>query len=270
MEIIKADLDEIVFEGRNKLYGAYVLRKMYSRNTVIAFFLAVLFLLVALATPYAAQFIAGLGPEEEVKLETIAELTEPPALNEEEQPEEIKVEPPPPPQRAEVKFVEPEVVEHEEADPEQTIKEVEELKVEADIGGADVEGDPDAAPDIGYIEEKGSGKGPAELAPVAKEPDPNEFIQAEKLPVAVNMDAIKAKLKFPDVLQQSGIQGKVMTRILVNENGDPVKFIVLRSPHELFTKEVEKHYKELKFTPAIQAGRPIKIWVTIPFEFTLN
>jgi len=56
-------------------------------------------------------------------------------------------------------------------------------------------------------------------------------------------------------------------------NGDGgvfVKHVVLKSPHKILTEAVEKELPNLEFTPGIHAGKPIKVWVTIPFDFRLQ
>ncbi len=51
-EILKADLDDLVFEGKNKSYGAYELRKKYGRHIMIALLISVGFYITAFVTPY--------------------------------------------------------------------------------------------------------------------------------------------------------------------------------------------------------------------------
>lgn len=269
---IVADLDEIVFRSRNKEYGAYVLRKKYPRSTTVAFGIGVGFLIFAFFLPSIIQYIqtATAGNEIEIK-ETEAKLEAPPPIDEDKQPEELKVEPPPPPQRSEVKFVPPEIVEHEEAPPEKTIASVDTLKKEADIGGKDVQGDADAPPAIGDVGEGGTGNKPVEIAAAPeKDPEPDEFVYAEKQPEPVNMDEIKKKIEYPHICKEANIQGKVFIKILVDKEGKPVKHKVLRSPHDLLTQACVKEIYNLKFTPAIQAGKPIKVWVSVPFDFKLR
>lgn len=50
-KVYTASMDEIVFEHRNKTYGAYILRKLYTKNLTKAVILAVIILLAGLAYP---------------------------------------------------------------------------------------------------------------------------------------------------------------------------------------------------------------------------
>lgn len=267
--IIKANIDDLVFRSRNKEYGAYVLRKILTRNTLQAFLISlagVALLLILLAIPKDDEDEAV-----EDLMATEIELEEPPPLNEEEEiPEEIQeVEPPPPPKRSQVKFVPPEVVEAEEADPEATVVDVD--TVDADIGTEDIEGDDDAPPEILDIDEIGDGDGPAEIAPPPSNEDPpDEFVFLEEQPSPVNLDEIRAAVKYPQMAKDAGIYGKVVFRVLIDENGRYKKHKVLKTPHPWLTEACVKHLNKIRFTPGIQAGKPIPVWVTVPFDFKIQ
>jgi protein TonB len=139
--------------------------------------------------------------------------------------------------------------------------------MKVDPGTKNVEGDPNALP---VIEEgTGTGNQPAEVAE-EPEPDINAFVAVEKEPAPVNLDEIKKRIVYPPLLKEAGVQGKVIVRILVGKDGKYIKHQVIKSSHKLFTEAVEKEIQNLEFTPAIQAGKPIKLWVTIPFDFRLQ
>lgn len=273
MRDISADLDEIVFRHRNKEYGAYEIRKKYPRSTTIAFFIGLSFLLTMVFLPYIISWVKGMVPEDKVEqIDAVADLMAPPPIDEKNQPEEIKEPPPPPPKRAEVQFTMFKTVKHEEAPPEETVKKVEELDtMKTDIGKANVEGNNEAPPEI-KVEEN---TGPAVIAEEKKpepepDPDPNKFYADVQQPKPANMADIA--LEFPQILKDAGQEGTVSVKILVGPDGRPVagKVLVLRSSHPLFTEEVMKHIPKLVFTPGIQAGRPTKAWVSLPFRFKLK
>ncbi len=102
-----------------------------------------------------------------------------------------------------------------------------------------------------------------------KHPDPFKFIPVEKEPEPVNIDDIKQKIGYPGPATKAGIEGIVVMRVLVNKRGKYVKHIVLSSPHPILTEAVEKQLHKLKFTPAIQSGKRVKVWTNIPFRFSL-
>lgn len=270
----QADLTEIVFRNRNKLYGAYILRKEYVKNTTKGLIYGTAFLLAIFLVPVLISAIKDNLPKEDIKLdETTLKLEEPPPMNEkDEPPPPPEVEPPPPPQRSEIKFVPPVVVKNEEAPPEKTIAAIDSLeKKDADIGKKDVEGVADAPPNLDNIDVSGKGDKPVEVAaPVEVDPDINAFTFVTSEPVPANMADIQKRLVYPEVCKESQIQGKVHVRILVDKEGNPTKFVVRKSPHPLLSKSVENEVMKLKFTPAVNAGKPVKCWVNIPFDFRLK
>jgi protein TonB len=63
-----SNLDEIIFEYRNKLYGAYELRKNYNRRLLIAL-IPILFLAIILPTGLLIYYKSTIDPEEKINLE---------------------------------------------------------------------------------------------------------------------------------------------------------------------------------------------------------
>ena len=89
-------LDEIVFENRNKEYGAYDLRRMYPKMLTRAFLLGTILFLVVAITPFVVMKIQQMNQKE--KQEVDANLME--VLQEDkilEVPKEEEPPPPPPP-----------------------------------------------------------------------------------------------------------------------------------------------------------------------------
>ena len=89
-EKIKApNFDEIVFENRNKEYGAYSLRKRYSRHLLIGMITGIVVTATAIVGPYInAKALESQRKRAERQVEIKMENLE--------QPENL-VEPPPPP-----------------------------------------------------------------------------------------------------------------------------------------------------------------------------
>ncbi|WKS95085.1 energy transducer TonB [Riemerella columbina] len=99
-------LDEIVFENRNKAYGAYDLRQSYRGILTKAFVIGTLLFCLFAATPFIMMKIKQLTAPEKVEVE--ANLVE--ILPEEkpiiEQPKEEEPPPPPPPPKQEEEKIE--------------------------------------------------------------------------------------------------------------------------------------------------------------------
>lgn len=98
-------LDEIVFENRNKAYGAYDLRTRYRSMLTKAFIFGTLLFLVVAITPFVAMKIKEMNAKEttEVNANLIDILPEEELII--EQPKEEEPPPPPPPKEPEVQEV---------------------------------------------------------------------------------------------------------------------------------------------------------------------
>lgn len=87
---------------------------------------------------------------------------------------------------------------------------------------------------------------------------------------AINMDALRLSMVYPEEAKERGLQGKVFVRVLVGKTGRIERTIVKRSPDTLLTQEVLRVLPTLHFEPGRQDCEPIMCWVTIPFDFKLQ
>lgn len=89
-------LDEIVFENRNKAYGAYDLRHQYPRLLTKSFIIGTGLFLVTALSPFIYMTIKSMNEKEavEVKSDLVEIIEEDPII---EQPKEEEPPPPPPP-----------------------------------------------------------------------------------------------------------------------------------------------------------------------------
>ncbi|MBK9449733.1 MAG: TonB family protein [Bacteroidetes bacterium] len=102
-----------------------------------------------------------------------------------------------------------------------------------------------------------------------REIGPNEFVLLEREPEPINMNELTRMIGYPPDAKASEIQGKVIIRVQIDTKGNYVKHIIIKNPHPILTQAVESKIAFLKFKPGIQYGKPIKVWVTIPFDFKL-
>ena len=128
-QILKSDLLDILFEGKNKSYGAYELRKTYNKRltkAVIATIALILLVLIASAIADKLRKDEALNPIKvsETTLQQIKPAEPPPPP-----PPPPKLPPPPP--VATIQFTPPKVVKDEEVvKPPPEIKEVEKAMVD--------------------------------------------------------------------------------------------------------------------------------------------
>jgi periplasmic protein TonB len=152
-KIMNADILDIIFEGRNKEYGAYELRKTYNRRiaTAIAIMIAICLL---------AFLSSILGNDEEKNKNKI--IVQDVQLEDIKKEQEKKPEPPPPPPppkqeppKVEItKFTPPKIVKDEEVkEPPPVVEKLEETK----IGTINQEGKKDEGFVAPPVESKGTG-----------------------------------------------------------------------------------------------------------------
>jgi protein TonB len=127
-KILNADLLDIIFEGKNKSYGAYELRKTYNKRLTRALLITASLLLIIFLGSVLADVIKKNGETKIDVLDTqMAEVKkdEPPPPP----PPPPPPTPPPPPEVNQVKFTPPKIVKDEEVKPEEKIEEIKEDQV---------------------------------------------------------------------------------------------------------------------------------------------
>lgn len=135
-KIQSADILDILFDGRNKEYGAYDLRKTYNKRIKISMAGMALICLLMLVGSLIAN------STKKAKTEIVVADMELAKVNEEKKPEPPPPPPPPkqePPKVEITKFTPPKIVKDEDVKPDEEIKEVEKLE-DTKIGTINQEG----------------------------------------------------------------------------------------------------------------------------------
>ncbi len=106
-------------------------------------------------------------------------------------------------------------------------------------------------------------------APV-EEPDPDDFIAVEE-EASLDLPSLQKIVKYPDLARRAGVEGTVYVKVLIGKDGSPKKTIIEMSDNELLNKAAQEAVMKYRgFTPGIQNGQPIQMWISIPIEFRLN
>lgn len=101
------------------------------------------------------------------------------------------------------------------------------------------------------------------------EPDIDTFVYVEQEPKPLNMKEVQDQIGYPQAAVDSGIQGQVILRVLVDESGNYLKHKVVKGVNPLLSSAVEQHVGKLMFSPALREGKATKFWVNIPFNFRM-
>jgi protein TonB len=96
----------------------------------------------------------------------------------------------------------------------------------------------------------------------------NSF-EVEVAPECINLGQVKSSIKYPELARETGIEGRVSVKVLVDSDGNVVKLGNISGP-DIFHDEVKDKAKNLQFTPGLQNNRPVKVWVTVPFCFKMK
>jgi TonB family protein len=97
--------------------------------------------------------------------------------------------------------------------------------------------------------------------------DPKSAQLLEKEPIPTNMKEVRNAIGYPLKADEAKSKGTVKLRILVDEQGQYVRHMVLEQGHPVFLRAVISHVSKLRFEPALEKGQPVIRWVTIPFPY---
>ncbi|CAG5003155.1 hypothetical protein DYBT9275_03075 [Dyadobacter sp. CECT 9275] len=262
-------LNDIVFEGRNKLYGAYALRKGYSQTVQRSMILGVTLFLLMVMLP---NLYARLTPEPkdsdirfEIKLEKVD--IKPDAFF------EPKTPPPPPKEIPNtVKYTVPEVVQDEKVITESVPPVIEDLS-KAQPGQETVEGEGATeiiAPPVSSI-----GESKANITEVLPAKD-EVFIHVEQNPefmggMSAMASFLQKNLRYPQKASSAGIQGKVFVTFTVGADGQIENVGTIKGIGFGCDEEALRVIKLMpKWNPGKQGGRPVKVKFTMPISFQLD
>lgn len=98
------------------------------------------------------------------------------------------------------------------------------------------------------------------------DPDINANQEVEKYPEIVEM----GKPAYPEEAKKNNLTGKVFVKILIDKTGMPKKAVLLKSENEIFNQPSVEAAMKSKFTPALQGGKPIAVWIVLPYKFALD
>ncbi|MFT4018062.1 MAG: energy transducer TonB [Agriterribacter sp.] len=270
-KILNSNILDIIFDGRNKTYGAYELRTQYNKRLTRALIItASVAVLIMLASFLSSKF-EGSNKKADIVVKDLE-------LVDVQQPEE-KVEPPPPPPpkppdppKIEMaKFTPPKVVKDEEVKPEEEMKEVEKLE-DTKIGLTNQEGQKD----LGIVAPPVEDKGGVVAAPKVEDEDKvfqkveieAQFPGGEKAWTKYISREIE---RYIDELQEAGKAGTCLVQFIVDKEGNisEVEALTMKGT-KLAEICVNAIKKGPKWTPAEQNGRKVKAYRKQPVTFQIQ
>lgn len=270
-KILSADILDIIFEGRNKEYGAYDLRKTYNKRMTIA--LVSTAALIALL--FVGYILANTINLNEKKAMVVEDVQLDNVKQEEKAPEPPPPPPPKPPEPPKVemaKFTPPKIVKDEEVKEDEKPPEVEKLE-DTKIGTVNQEGIKDEGIVAPPVED--DGKGVVEAPKKDEEDYDKTFTKVEiesEYPGGNGAWSryLNKSLRYPQEAIDNEIQGTIVVQFIVDKEGNVSDVEAVSGPQELRDEAVRVIKKSGKWTPAVQNGRQVKSYKKQPIVFKLE
>lgn len=252
--------NELVFEDRNKEYGAFEIRKNHNKNVLIALIITGLSFTLVVSLPAIIAWIQNVTEEVEVPVDiTPLDLTAPPPLDETEP---LPPPPPPPPVMETVKFTAL-VVTDEQVDDAPPVQDAE-------------------TPQISTVTQEGTSDDaiiiPVETNAVVEvvEEAPLTFVQ--QMPTfpggeAKMMEYLQQNLKYPQVEKENGISGTCYVTFVVEKDGSITGAKIIRAVPggPGCDKAALKVVNSMpKWAVGKQNGREVRVQFNLPIKFTLK
>lgn len=274
IDLISSDWVDLVFEGRNKAYGAYRLRKSTTKRNILAMVAVVLLLIVAFIILTVKNFVDEQRAK--VAMTQVAELTnyKQPEKKAEVKQKKVEVEPERVVERVKssIKFTAPVIKKDEEVKPDEELKTQDELmSTKTAIGTFDVKGNDDANGEVLKAKEV-----IAEPEPPKHEEENIVFDIVEQQPMfpggqTALMKYLSEHTKYPVVAQENGVQGRVTVQFVVEKDGSISDVHVLRGVDPSLDKEAVRVVKSMpRWTPGKQNGINVRVNYRVPVLFRLQ
>ena len=277
IDLIDNKWSDLMFENRNKEYGAYVLRRQTGRRNVAAI-LAVLLLFACVMVYMVAKNAYDEYQKTHQIHDQVTELT---TLKQEKKKEakverkeivkQQEVEKVVEKVKSSVKFTAPVIKKDDEVKPEDEMKTQEEImdsKVAvgfANVVGNDENGEVLKAKEVIATE------------PVKPKEEENKvFDVVEQMPSfpggnSALMQFLSKNIKYPVVAEENGIQGRVVCTFVVERDGRVTDVRVVKSVDPSLDKEAVRVVSSMPaWIPGKQNGSAVRVKYTLPVTFRLQ
>ena len=271
-QVLRSSVLDIVFEGRNKEYGAYELRKHYNKRLLLSLGGTS----IVTGALFAIFFLVKQGSSrqkpvmyvKDVQLESVVE----------EKKTEVLPPPPPPaaaPQKVEVtKFTPPRIVKDNEVKEEDKPPAQDKLE-DTRIGTINQEGVKDEGVTAPPVSDGGKG--------VVEGPKPRQEEDYDKTFVKVEIESeypggaaawlryLNRNFRYPDDGLNNQIEGTIIVQFIVDKDGNVSNVQAISGPDQggLREEAIRVIRKSGVWIPAIQNGRKVKSFKQQPVIFKI-
>ena len=277
IDLISNEWSDMMFENRNKEYGAYVLRRQTGRRNVISM-VAVLLLFAAVMVFMIAKNAYEAYQKEHAVMDQVTELS---ALTQQKK-KEAKVERKEIPVKQEqqqvvekvkssVKFTAPVIKKDDEVKPEDELKSQDEImNSKVAVGALNVVGNDENGEVL-------KAKEVIATEPVKPKEEENKvFDVVEQMPsypggMGALMQYLSSHIKYPAIAEENGIQGRVICTFVVERDGSITDVRIAKSVDPSLDKEAMRVVSSMpKWIPGKQNGSAVRVKYTLPVTFRLQ
>ena len=271
---------DLVFEGKNKDFGAYVIRTESTKRHNLAVLWALVGSLAVAALTFGLiqankyleeRRLAGQHDQTEVFVDL---TTEEPELEQQiiepEKPEVLPEEE----VSATIKVTELQIVEDAEVREEDEIVTIDEqMATDASAGTVT---HLDGSTNKNIFKEAIEEVVVEDRKPVVEAKPEEIFKSVEQMPQfpggeAALMKFLASHINYPPMAAENNVQGRVVVQFVVDKTGKVGEVKVVRNVDKDLDREAIRVCQALpKFTPGRQNGRPVSVWYTLPIQFKLQ
>ena len=101
-----------------------------------------------------------------------------------------------------------------------------------------------------------------------------EMSEVDVVPVVLNQGEVNGLVRthYPALLRDAGVEGTGTVRFVLGAGGvpEPGTLRTVNTSHPDFGPAAERVATRMRFSPALRAGAPVRVYVTIPISFTLR
>lgn len=275
IDLISNEWADIVFQGRNKVYGAYQLRRGTSKRNIwamvfVAAVAAVAYLGLAAYNSYQAAQKAKFEAEMEASLiETkkqakVEKKTVTPKVEQVQKVEKVK---------SSIAFTPPVIKKDSEVKPEEEMKTQDELKeTKTAIGAFDVKGNDEAGGTVlKAVEDIATPEPPKQEVEQNKVFDVVEQQPSYPGGMGALNQWLASNIKYPAMAAENGIEGRVVVQFVVERDGSVSGVHVVRGVDPSLDKEATRVVSQMpKWIPGKQNGSAVRVKYTVPVTFRLQ
>ncbi len=86
----------------------------------------------------------------------------------------------------------------------------------------------------------------------------------------IDLEALRHAIVYPEMARRNGIEGQVIVKALVKQDGSVGRVEVFRSTNAKLDQAAINGVRAARFMPGKQNGKAVSCWIYVPVSFTLS